>query len=157
MKLINYDFHDLYALITFFRSNPTKTAYLPAIKKINQYLDSEPSQNGIKLNTIRKILKPYTSAQDEQLSWVFTENKYTANIFVIKNDACYTIMSAIFRELLLCLGNDPERVYLLCDASHNIPLLLIDEKRPQKTIATMINEYRKRYNSEFLCEELKLL
>lgn len=157
MRLINYDFYDMYALITFFRSNPAKAEYLPAIEKIIRYLDSEPSQNSIESNTIRKILKPYTSEQDEQLSWVFTENKYTANIFIIKNEACYMIMSAIFRELLLCLGNDPERVYMLCDASHNIPLLLIDEKRPEKAITSMIKEYRKHYAPEFLYKELKLL
>ena len=66
-------------------------------------------------------------------------------------------MSAILKELLLCLENDPERVCLLCDASHNIPLLLVDEKRPEKTINSMLKEYRKRYVPEFLCEELKLL
>lgn len=51
--------------------------------------------------------------------------------------------------------NDSQRFYLLCDASHNIPLLLADTKNPKKAIKIMIKDYQKNYNKEFLLKELK--
>lgn len=157
MHLINYDFYDLHALITFFRCNTEKTAYLSAIEQVIKYIDAEQITNSVEANAVRKVLNPYIEPQDEALSWVFIENQYTANMRIIKDGARYRIISAILKELIGYLGKDPERVYLLCDATHSIPLLLADEKRPQKAIASMIKPYRQSYDTQFLYEELKLL
>ena len=60
----------------------------------------------------------------------------------------------IFYEITECC-DDKERFYLLCDAVHNIPLILADDPKPKKAINSMIKEYRNRYNGLFLKEEVK--
>ena len=34
--------------------------------------------------------------------------------------------------------SDEQRLYLLCDASHNIPVILADVKKPEKAIKEMV-------------------
>jgi len=157
MFLLNYDLYDLHALITFFRNNPAKLEYFTVIEQVIKYIDAEQTHNGIEPNTIRKILKPYIETQEEQLSWVFVENKYTANMFIIKNEPYLKILSSVFKEIALCLKDNSNRVYLLCDSSHNIPLLLADEKKPKKEIISIIKPYREKYNKKYLNLELELL
>lgn len=156
MFLNNYDFYDLHAFITFFRNNPKKTAYFPAVEKIIEYINQPQINNSIGMNTIRKIVNPYIKNDEEQLSWVFVENAYTANLCIIKNEAHYKILSVVLGEIILSI-DDSERVYMLCDATHNIPELLVDVKKPKKAIISMIKNYRKQYHQKFLYDELKLL
>lgn len=155
MYLINYDFYDLYSLIVFFRCKPERFSdYRYAVKDIlNEILTSEKSY---KNNIIRNILKPHYNENDELISWVTVENRYTANIKIMKNKSFYLIISAILNEMIGCC-NDSERFYCLCDATHNVPLVLVDEVKPKRIIINMIKEYRKSYNSLFLKEELKRL
>ena len=154
MYLLNYDFYDLHALITFFRNNTARFSdYKASVEQIVQYMKA-PAANGIEPNTIRKILRPYFKDNDEALSWVLVNNEYTANISIIKMEAYYLILSAAFEEMLKFYSNE-QRLYLLCDASHNIPLILADIKKPEKAIKEMIRDYRKQYNKFFLVNELK--
>ncbi|MGN1101874.1 MAG: hypothetical protein ACI4RG_06745 [Huintestinicola sp.] len=113
-----------------------------------------PAANGIEPNTIRKILRPYFKDNDEALSWVLVNNEYTANISIIKTEAYYLILSAVFEEMLKFYSNE-QRLYLLCDTSHNIPVVLADIKKPEKAVKEMIGDYRKQYNKFFLANELK--
>ena len=101
-------------------------------------------------------MQPYYDEKDDMLSWVLVNNKYTANTSIIKNLTSYKILASIFCEMLDTY-NDTKRFYLLCDATHNIPLLLADEKNPKKIIKIMIKDYKKQYNSTFLTSELKNL
>ena len=155
MYLINYDFYDLQALFVFFRSKPQRlSGYAPALNDIIDHIMTPQESYGD--NNIRKIIRPYYNETDEILSWVLADNVYPANIYVIKQAAVYTIISAILREMSdNC--DDADRLYMLCDAAHNIPSVLADEGKKYKTIMTMIKEYRKRYNPQFLKDELKLL
>ena len=156
MYLINYDCYDLHALITFFRCKPERfIIYKSALQEIVAYLKT-PIQNELNNNSIRNILKPYFDERDETISWVLVDNEYTANVFIIKNESAYEILSSIFCEMMNYY-NDSNRFYLLCDATHNIPLLLADEKKPKKAINTMIKDYKKKYNNLFLKNELKRL
>ena len=156
MYLINYDYYDLHSFITFLRNNPKRfTVYQAAAEQIIEYLDA-PLQNGLDFNTVRAILKPYFDTADSSLSWILVNNQYTANIFIIKNEVYYIILSAIFRELIIS-HNDEQRFCLLCDAVHNIPLILADLKRPKKAVKKMIIDYRNKYNKSFLRLELKQL
>lgn len=155
MHLINYDFYDLHALITFFRQNSERLLfYKKAVEEIICCIEMPMQNNGITANTIRKIIRPYINTNDELLSWVLTDNQYTANVVIIKNEGCYRLLSAVFKEMLRCV-DDSQRIYLLCDAAHNIPLLLADEAKPQKAIKAMIKDYRNKYNRHFLSDELK--
>lgn len=154
MLLTNYDFYDLHALLIYFRYDPARFPdYLIPIRQIVNYFNS-PIVNGINYNQIRKLVSPYFHEQDEALSWVLVNNKYTANIRIIKNESYYFILSTIFEELL-AVYPDVQQFYLLCDAAHNIPLLLVDETKPLPIIKTMIKTYRKQYNPSFLVNELK--
>lgn len=88
--------------------------------------------------------------------WVTVDNIYTANLCIIKHISYYSILSAIFEEMLRVYENEQQFVQL-CDAVHNIPLILADEKKPEKVIKIMIKEYRENYNRDFLVDELKKL
>lgn len=154
MLLINYDFYDLHAFITFFRSSPARFPdYIFPVKQIIDYINA-PAGNGCDYNTVRKIISPHFKSQDEALSWVLVNNIYTANVFIVKKEPYYHIISSVFEEMT-AFYNDEQRLYALCDAVHNIPLLLADEKKPIPIIKTMIKDYRKNYNKLFLANELK--
>lgn len=79
---------------------------------------------------------------------------YTANVLVIKKESYYTVLSSVFEEML-DIYTDEQRLYLMCDAAHNIPLLLANENKPMPIINTMIKDYRKQYNKLFLVNEFK--
>lgn len=155
MYLFNYDFYDLYALLVFFRSNPSKVSlYAEAMKQIVSYMETDTTDTAMESNVIRKILRSHIPASEEYLSWVGVDNMYTANIVIIKNKHHYDIIGAIFKEMLACAG-DSDRVWLLCDVTHNIPLLLADHKKPRKVIHSMLKGYQKSYNKDFLKQEVK--
>lgn len=155
MYLINYDFYDLYALIVYFRSDPARfPCYIEPIRQIIDYLNAPVTDNEIIDNQIRRFISPYFDKQDEALSWVLVNNVYTANVFIIKKEAYYRVLSSVFEEMI-GFYNDEERLYLLCDAAHNIPLLLADEQNPVPIINTMLADYKKYYNKLFLKNELK--
>ena len=156
MYLLNYDYYDIHALITFFRYKQERfIIYKSAVQEIINCLN-EPVQKQFDSNSVRKILQPYYDEKDDMLSWVLVNNKYTANTSIIKNQTAYKILASIFCEMLDTY-NDTKRFYLLCDATHNIPLLLADKKNPKKIIKIMIKDYKKQYNSTFLTSELKNL
>ena len=157
MYLINYDFYDIYALIVFFRSWPDRFLhYKPAVQKIIDYIEKPTESNGLEYNNIRRILKEYYDENDKFISWVKVENAYTAHIWIIKKESHYGILLKIFYEMLENYA-DKDGFYSLCDAVHNIPLVLADAPKPKEAIEFEIKEYRKKYNGLFLKEELKSL
>ena len=157
MYLINYDFYDLHALFVFFRRDPKRFPnYIPCLQKIVAYIETPAQNNHLCHNNIRNIVKPYYDENDELLSWVLVDNKYTANIAIIKNAHVYDIILSIFFEMIEHYNNS-NRFFLLCDVVHNIPLILIDEAKPKKVINNMIKEYRRKYNNLFLKNELNEL
>lgn len=130
MRLLNYDFYDLYALIVFLRTDTDKVfEYAGGIEQIVACLESPVLDNEIEVNTIRKLLRDYVREAEKGLSWIWTDNVYTGNVVVIKNINHY----------------------------HNLPTLLVECKKPRKVIGTMIQIYQKEYNKEFLREDLKCL
>jgi len=156
MYLINYDFYDLYNLIVYFRYAPERFAvYKAGFCKIITYIES-PEKNYADFNNIRNILKPCYNQSDEALSWILVDNRYTANIVVIKETAVYEVILSVLCEIVEHYENS-ERFCLLCDATHNIPLILVDEIKRKRLIGLMVKEYRKKYNDSFLKDELKRL
>lgn len=156
MYFINYDFYDLQALFVFFRGKPDRLSdYKSALNDVIAYIMTPQGHYGDQ-NNIRKIIRPYYNENDEILSWVLVDNIYPTNIYIIKQNNIYSIISAILREMLdNC--DDMRRLYLLCDVTHNIPSILVDEVKKSKTIKIMVKEYRRMYNPNFLKDELKLL
>lgn len=157
MRLINYDFDDLYALIVFFRNDTDKIAeYAEAIKQIIACLEGKNGENESSCNTIRKILQYYVKEEEPGLFWIWVENVYTGNVLTMKNEGYYRVLAAVFREMLVSIG-DNQRLWRLCDATHNLPILLVECKAPKKGIKSMIRIYQVQYNKDFLEEELKAL
>lgn len=155
MYLLNYDFYDLQALLIFFRANTDKVQeYTEALKQLINCMEHHISGGESEFNIVRKILKKYTCNAEHELSWVGTENIYTANIIIIKNADHYSILTEVLREMLCCI-NDTQRLWSLCDAVHNLPMLLLECKKPKKVIKSMIKTYQKDYNSNFLVKELR--
>lgn len=155
MYFLNHDFDDLHALIVYFRSEPTKVSeYINAIEQIISYLEAPIKNNVIDFNMVRRILRPYADMSNEVLSWITVDNEYTAHTFVVKNENYYKILEVILKEMIQCV-QDNHRLWLLCDAVHNIPLLLVDLKKPKRAIKSMIKHYQKEYNKKFLTDELK--
>ena len=157
MQLLNYDFYDLYALLIFFRMDTKKIAeYAEAIEELVACLEQPVFGNVCECNTIRKILKCYVSEEEQGLVWIWTENIYTGNTLTMKNVGYYDILAEVFREMLRNLG-DNQRLWRLCDSTHNLPTLLVECEEPQKAIKSMVRIYQMEYNRNFLVEELKAL
>lgn len=157
MQLLNYDFYDLYALLIFFRMDTDKISkYAVAIKELVTCLEQPVFSNVSECNTIRKILQAYVSEEEQGLFWIWTENIYTGNTYTMKNVVYYRILAEVFREMLHNL-EDNQRLWRLCDSTHNLPTLLVECKEPKKAIISMIRIYQIKYNKNFLVEELKML
>ena len=144
--MINYDLYDLHAMIVFFRSRPERfEAYKSAVEGIIALLsDDAPTDD----NIIRRTLLPCYSDSDTALSWVTVNNRYTAGTTIIKDRYVRDTLAAVLTEMTAC-NEDKERFCALCEAVHNIPLILADEKDPRRTVRSMIKDYRK-YNRSFL-------
>ncbi len=157
MQLLNYDFYDLYALLIFFRMDTDKISkYAVAIEELVTCLEQPVFSNVSECNTVRKILQAYVSEEEQGLFWIWTENIYTGNTFTMKNVGYYRILAEVFREMLHNL-EDNQRLWRLCDSTHNLPTLLVECKEPKKAIISMIRIYQIEYNKNFLVEELKVL
>lgn len=158
MRLINYDFHDIYALLVYFRSNASQIyKYTNAIEDLISYLETPMTDNIILFNTVRNIVRNHMNEKVEGLEWLFVDNEYSALTSIVKEEYAYCVMTRILKEMLeYC--DDKDRIFLLCDATHNIPLILSKSlsyvKKPQKEISTMIAYYRKQYDKSFLKKEL---
>lgn len=158
MRLLNYDFHDFYGLLIYFRSNASQIyKYTNVIKDLISYLEAPMTDNTVLYNTVRNIVRNHMNEKVEGLEWLFVDNEYSALTSVVKEEYAYSMMTRILREMLdYC--NDKERMFLLCDATHNIPLILSKSlpyvKKPQNEISAMIKYYRKQYDVSFLRKEL---
>ncbi len=149
MFLLNSDLFDLHALIVFFRNEPERFSdYIGAFEEISDHIRREPTDDNIKHNAIRNILKKYSQG-DGMLSWYLVNNAFSNNLIVIKDPAVYSLISGIFCEMAETYF-DTDRFVMLCDAVNNVPVLLAQEPKLRKTIEKMIKPYRKNYNSRFL-------
>ena len=153
---INYEFYDIHALLVYFRVRPEQLGqFVPALETLRGTMQpSEPPQ--MAEETVRVLLRSCWTPEDAALDWVEVDNRYTANIFVMKNAAHYALLAAVLQELLNCAG-DEARTVLLCDAVHNIPLLLCDKPHPHRVIERYLSDYRKTYNKAFLKAECRAL
>ncbi len=158
MYLLNYDFYDLHALFVFIRSNPEYIEVIPGLRTLSDYLTKPPAETGgIPSNYVRTVLAAHIPAGMQGATWVHVQNIYTANLLVMRDPAFYPLLAAVLDELAGALADEPERTRMLADAVHNIPLLLIEEKRPKKPIMASIKDYRSRYHAGFLEAQLKAL
>lgn len=157
MHMINYDFYDLYAVIVCVRSSPNDKRLIPVLNSIAELIEAPQSDNGIESNIVRKAIRKCGKTDIEGLSFANTDNVYTANIRIMKKSVHYKILSKIFRELAESMSVSSEKTATVADSFHNVPLLLADVSKPKKAITLAIKEYRARYSTNFLANELKEL
>lgn len=154
MWLLHNDFNDLHYIFVLIRSNPENTALAATLEEMAAYLARPDETTVIQANTVRHIMQQYVQENDELFQWVFAEKAPTE---LVKDNACYAVISAVLLELVCALRDDAERAYLAADAVHNIPLLLLEAKNPYRAISDCIQEYREKYHNDFLKSELSLL
>lgn len=151
MLLINFDFYDLYALITHIRANPHRTWYVPALEAIVGYLSAPQESKCVDTNTIRTLLAPIVPQENAEFQWVRVQNVYTAPKWIVKREGYYQILIAVFTELLAALqAHDTERAVYLADATHNVPCALVEDAKPVRRIDAEIERYRAQYHPDFL-------
>ena len=152
MLLLNYDFYDIYAVLLFFRNDPSNTLNLKITKKIQSLLESPQVDNVIESNIIRRSIAEIENLDIDQLAWIQANNVYTYGQKVIKEKIAYHILSAGFAELLVCLKDENyKRFEDLADALHNVPIILSESPRNGlKRIKIEISTYRKEWNNSFL-------
>lgn len=156
MHLLNYALYDLYALFVYLRNHPERfPQYREGARQIAELVAS-PEQETADANCIRRILRPFYQAEDSYMRFVEVDNVYTADILFVTNAAYYPLLTSCLQELL-AHGDDPDRLFWLCDALHNIPVILARESRPRRHVAFEIHAYRQKYSPDFLKAELKAL
>ena len=157
MLLLNYDFYDIYAVLLFFRNDPSNTLNSKIAKKIQSLLESPQVDNVIESNIIRRSIAEIENLDIDQLAWIQANNVYTYGQKVIKEKIAYHILSEGFSELLLCLHDENYKQFeALADALHNVPIILSEKpKNLSKLIKTEISTYRKMWNNAFLKEIIR--
>ena len=157
MHLINYNFYDLHTIIVCIRSSPNDKRLITVLNRIAEFIEAPQPDNGIESNIVRNVIRQCGGTDIEGLFFANTNNVYTANIRIMKNPVHYKILLKVSRELIDSMFVSSERTAAAADSFHNIPLLLVDEIKPKKTITLAIQEYRTKYCPTFLADELKVL
>ena len=109
MLFINYDFHDIHAILTMLRAYPEKPYNVQIIESVIQILSSPQIDNSIDDNIIRKKLRTIDTIDKEYFRWVFVDNIYTYGLNVIKAEFCYSFLekgfSKLFKKIEISLPN----------------------------------------------------
>ena len=157
MLLDRYEFHDLYAVLVAFRSNPQAEYNIEITKAIISVLEKQQDINLVEFNIFRNALKSIERIDKERFYWVYINNAYTYGHRVEKNEFYYDILLNAFRKLLQSFEQqDFDRVYDLADAFHNIPIFVADQgKNFKKFIKIQFYSYDKKYKTN-LFKELTL-
>ena len=152
MLLDRYEFHDLYAVLVAFRSNPQAEYNIEIAKAIISVLEKQQDINLVEFNIIRNALKSIEKIDKERFYWVYINNSYTYGHRVEKNEFYYDILLNAFRKLLQSFEQqDFDRVYDLADAFHNIPIFVADQgKNFKKFIKIQFYSYNKKYKANLL-------
>ena len=152
MFLTNYDLYDIYAVFVLIRAYPEDKTNALAVAAVREVVDAPQAQFG-STNAIRSRLGHISELDREKWFFVDTQNVYTYMPPILKDERAYAILSACLAEMqeAVTVGN-PERIYDLADALHNIPLILAEGKKDQfRVIKQMISYvYRPKWNKDFL-------
>ena len=154
MLLINYDFHDIHAILTMLRAYPEKPYNVQIIESVIQILSSPQIDNSIDDNIIRKKLRTIDTIDKEYFRWVLVDNIYTYGLKVIKADFCYSFLEKGFSKLLECAKNeDYKQLEALADALHNIPIFFAEDcKNFKKATKVQFAQYNRTYKTNLFNE-----
>ena len=156
MYMSVYDLYDIYAVILYIRAYTGDAKNAEIAKAVKGLLD-EPRGDYSSLNEVRRAVSSVEGIDREHYEWAFTENVYTYMPPIVKDELAYRVISDGFAEIISAIeSGDGERIYRVADAMHNVPIIfsLYDIKEAKKQIKKEIAFYRKKYNEDFLKEEI---
>ena len=156
MYMSVYDLYDIYAVIVYIRAYPDDDKIKDIAKAVKRLIDEPQRENG-DYNDVRRAIAEIDGVDRERWHWAFVENDYTYIPGFVKNELHYRVLSAGFAEIISAMeSGDGERLYLAADAMHNVPIILVHNniKEAKKQIKKEIEHYRKKYNGDFLKEEI---
>ena len=154
MLLMNYDFHDIHAILTMLRAYPEKPYNVQIIESVIQILSSPQIDNSIDDNIIRKKLRTIDTIDKEYFRWILVDNIYTYGLNVIKAEFCYSFLEKGFSKLLECAkSEDYEQLKTLADALHNIPIFFAENcKNFKKATKVQFAQYNCTYKTNLFNE-----
>ena len=156
--LNTYDLYDLYAIFTGIRSNPDHPLNRTIIDRIISVLKDRESNE---FNQIRKAIQSAGKLpKDDIYSFASTENVYTYMPFILKDEAMYTVLLSVCKEMKnVIIGTNIEQITYLADCLHNLPIYIAESKGsiPNMFWKNEVAFYRKKWNKRFLAEIKKQL
>lgn len=152
MLLLNYDLYDLYAVLTALRAAPQKEYNVQIIQTVLRLLTEPQADNTIEDNLVRRRLRAICNLDQELFRWVYTDNVYTYGVKIVKDEFCYSFFINGFRMLLECaVHRDDQRLELLADALHNVPIYFAEGCRNfKKTVKPQFSRYDGIYKTNLL-------
>ena len=156
MIMTVYDLYDIYAVFLYLRAYPEDEKNAEIAKAVKGLLDEPWGEHG-EFNSVRCTIAAIEGIDRERWRWAFVENDYTYIPGFIKDELHYRVLSEGFAEIISAIEScDGERIYRAADAMHNVPIIFsqYDIKEAKKQIKKEIAFYRKKYNEDFLKEEI---
>lgn len=143
MLLLNYDLYDLYAVLTALRAAPQKEYNVQIIQTVLRLLTEPQADNTIEDNLVRRRLRAICNLDQKLFRWVYTDNVYTYGVKIVKDEFYYSFLANGFRMLLECaVHRDDQRLELLADALHNVPIYFAEGcKNFKKTVKPQFSRY----------------
>ena len=144
MLLINYDFHDIHAILTMLRAYPEKPYNVQIIESVIQILSSPQIDNSIDDNIIRKKLRTIDTIDKEYFRWVFVDNIYTYGLKVIKPEFCYFSLKKDFQSYLnvpkmkIISNLKPLQMHFTIYPSFSQKIAKISRKQPKSNLHSII-------------------
>ena len=154
MLLLNYDFYDIYSVITMLQAKPGNEYNFEMINAVLDILRTPQIDNTIDNNIIRKRLRKIENIDKDDFLWVYVDNIYTYGWKVIKDDACYSFLANGFQMMLEYVeSGELRRLQDLADALHNIPIFFANGcKKFKKAVKIQFSHYDKIYKTNLLKE-----
>ncbi len=152
MLLLKYDLYDLYAVLTALRAAPQKEYNVQIIQTVLRLLTEPQADNTIEDNLVRRRLRAICNLDQELFRWVYTDNVYTYGVKIVKDEFCYSFLANGFRMLLECaVHRDDQRLELLADALHNVPIYFAEGcKNFKKAAKVPFAQYNSKYQTDLL-------
>lgn len=160
MILTQHDLYDLHAVFVTIRNNPNTRDTYAVIVRLKDLFDKWDHDACFEGNVIRKTLRPAPELDRERYYWVDTDNVYAYHGRLFKPDhPVYPMLRQAFDMLFqLMRAGDSERVSLLADGFHNIPLILCEKNTHiRRRVEQELTSVRRMLGAQFLREELKNL
>ena len=156
MIMTVYDLYDIYAVILYIRAYTDDVKNAEIAKAVKSLLDVSQAECG-EINSVRHTIAKIDGVDKEHYAWAFVENDYTYMPPIIKDELACRVLSSGFAEIICAIeSGDGERIYRAADAMHNVPIIFASNntKEAKKQIKREISFYRKKYNEEFLKDEI---